>query len=351
MSVAVSDTVSVAVIGAGFIADYHINGLKAAGGAKIAALVDSRSEHGHEKARSFDIPRVETDYRKVLDDPGIDAVVIATPDATHERLAVDALEAGKSVLLQKPMALDTAQCRHVMAAEKGSRGRLTVSFMHRYFAEVAWLRALLAEGKLGKVHTIRIRNATPGADWSEWFYRPENVSGGVVMQLGVHGIDLCQYLFGVIADVSAQAMTARPERTLADGRTVHTALDDNVSALYRFRDGIRGCHEMSYTEIQGCDRFRMEVYAEEGTVWLRTERGAAALYAPAATGMKEWIVPPLPQEPFGKAHHSHWLSVVRGDAPPDGTSLAGLLSVAVAETIYAAADSGCRTRVDVEECP
>lgn len=335
--------VAVAVIGAGFIADYHVNGLMAAGGADVSALVGRRPDVTANKARALGIARIESDYRKVLDDKSIDAVVIASPDDTHERIATDALAAGKSVLLQKPMALDSSQCRNIIDCAARSTGKLTVSFMHRYFPEVVWLREILQQGSLGAVHSVRIRNATPGADWNDWFFRPGNVSGGVVMQLGVHGIDLCRHLFGPIANVTAEAMTAAPERKLADGRTIRSELEDNVFALYRLAGGAQVSHEMSYTELRGCDRFRLEVYTERGTVWLRTERGAAAMFAPSVTGDDGWVVPTLPDQSFGQAHHRHWLSVVRGDAPVDDTPLAGLQSVMLAEAIYAAARTGRRT--------
>ena len=336
MSENVAD-VGVAVIGAGFISEYHVNGLRAAGGARLCALVGSDRERTERRARALGIPWVETDYRAVLDDPSIAAVVVATPDDTHETIAIEALTAGKAVLLQKPMALTAAACRRILDAEANSSGRLTVSFMHRYFPEVQWLRALLKDGGLGQIHSIRMRNATPGADWSEWFYSPEHVSGGVVMQLGVHGIDLCHHLFGPIRGVFASASTQTPDRLLKDGRAVRSQLEDNAVAIYHFEGGFRASHEMSYTELAGCDRFRLEVYAEHGTVWLRTERGPAAIFAPAVTGAREWTTPPLPKEPFGAAQHRHWLAMVRGEEPRDDSPAAGLLTVAIAEEIYRSA--------------
>jgi len=342
MSRSPSDKVAVALIGAGFIADYHVGGLRAADGAEIAALVGRRREVAEARAAVLGIARVETDYRVVLDDPAIDAVVIASPDNTHERIAIDALSAGKAVLLQKPMALDSTQCRAILAAAAQASVPLSVSFMHRYFPEVLWLRELLASGRLGAVHSLRLRNATPGADWADWFFRPGEVSGGVVMQLGVHGIDLCRHLFGEIGDVEARARTARPERRLADGRTVRTALEDTVAASYGLADGAIASHEMSYTERAGCDRFRLELYSDAGTVLLRTERGPAALFAPDLTGENAWVAPPLVDAPLGQAHHRHWLDVVRGLAPADGTAEAGLRSIEVAEAIYHAARTGQR---------
>ncbi|MGQ3213161.1 MAG: Gfo/Idh/MocA family protein [Shinella sp.] len=345
MSPSAADRIAVAVIGAGFIADYHINGLRAAGGADIAALVGRRPDATRARAQALSIGRAETDYRRVLEDSTIDAVVIATPDDTHERIAIDTLDAGKHVLLQKPMALNSAQCRSILQADQQAGRRLTVSFMHRYFPEVRWLCERLQSGALGTVHSARIRNATPGADWNDWFFTPGNVSGGVVMQLGVHGIDLVQHLLGPIRTVAADMTTARPERQLADGRTVRTELEDNVFAAYRLEGDVRVSHEMSYTELAGCDRFRLELYAERGTVWLRTERGRAAIHAPASVGKTGWVNPELPEEALGEAHHRHWLSIIRGETPPDDTAGAGLSSVRVAEAIYAAALSGMRTPI------
>jgi predicted dehydrogenase len=120
-------------------------------------------------------------------------------------------------------------------------------------------------------------------------------------------------------------------------------------AFYRFTSGFGASHEMSWTELRGCDRFRLEVYAERGTVWLRTERGPAAIFAPSVTGKDGWVTPNLAEAPFGQAHHRHWLDIVRGNVPPDDTPLAGLRSVMVAEAVYAAARTNGRVAVPPPE--
>ncbi len=331
---------AVAVIGAGIISEYHVDGLVAAGGATVAALVGRDQARTKARAEALNIARAETDLAAVLADPAIDAVVIATPDATHEAIAIAALEAGKPVLLQKPMAMSSVECRAIVAAAARTGTRLSVSFMHRYFPEVFWLREELASGRLGKVHGIRMRNATPGADWADWFYAPGSVAGGVVMQLGVHGIDLVEHIFGPIESVQATMRTQMPERRLADGRTIHSTLEDTVFANYVLAAGPLVSHEMSFTERGGCDRFRLEVYTEAATVWLRSPRGSAAILAPDLTGTKDWVVPDLASEPLGAAHHRHWIAVAGGTEAPDDTAAAGLSTVLVAEHLYEAAQSG-----------
>lgn len=339
----------IAIVGPGFISEYHVNGLRAAGGAEIACLVGRDPVRTGARAAALGISRFETDLAAVLSDSGIDAAVIATPDALHKKHAVAALEQGKAVLLQKPMALDAAQCADIIAAAQRTTAPLTVSFMHRYFPEVRWLNSMLDDGRLGRVHTVRIRNATPGADWADWFFSPANVSGGVVMQLGVHGIDLCGHLFGPIAEVGARLVTARPRRKLADGREVAVTMEDNVVAQYTLASGALVSHEMSYTEIAGCDRFRLELYADHGTVWLRTERGRASIFAPEITGTDGWVSPDLPDEEDGAAHHRHWLDIVRRTVEADDTAIAGLTSIVVAEAVYRAAREGRRVAVEMPQ--
>lgn len=340
-----SQPLNIAVIGAGFISDYHVNGINAAGGAHITTIVGRNRERTLARAEALGIPNIATNYHEVLADDAIDAVVIVTPDAAHKEMAIDALRAGKPVLLQKPMAMNSSECREIMDAAEQSGCKLTVSFMHRYFPEITWLKQVLAGQTYGPVHFVRMRNATPGADWGDWFYNPANVAGGVVMQLGVHGIDLLQHVFGPITSVQALSTTMNPKRHLADGRTIDVELEDNTLAHYQFAAGFNASHEMSFTEVAGCDRFRLEVYFEKATAWLRTKDGAAQVSVDAAIGEPGWQNVELPDDPLGREHHAHWLDIVRGNAPVDDTSGAGLSTHLIGEAIYAAAQQ--RKTIDV----
>ncbi|MBK7470149.1 MAG: Gfo/Idh/MocA family oxidoreductase [Betaproteobacteria bacterium] len=173
------------------------------------------------------------------------------------------------------------------AAANAAGVHLQVSFMHRYFEEVVRARALLAEGAIGRPYSLRLRNATPGPDWGAWFYSKARVGGGVVMQLGVHGIDLLRHLCGEIDALSAHTALLRTERALADGTLVHPDNEDHALALYRLASGAIASHEMSMSEVAGCDRFTLEIYGERGTIWLRSGRGPLALHAPQYTGSAE----------------------------------------------------------------
>lgn len=323
----------IGVLGAGSISDYHTTGLQAAG-AEVAAIFSRTEAKARAQAARYGISLVFTDPRALLARDDIDAVVIATPDFTHVEMALAAIEAHKPMLLQKPMARTGDECREILAAAQAASVPLWVSFMHRYFGEVEALRRLLAGQALGRLTQVRLRNATPGANWADWFYRKDLVGGGAVMQIGIHGIDLLQYVFGPIVAVRATTAITVPQRTLADGRVVVPDNEDLALATYRFANGLLATHEVSYTEVAGTDRFRLEVYGDRGTAWLRTERGPLAV----STGRGTWESPPVPAGEVGYRQHRHWLAMLAGEEPMDTSAEDGLRSVLVAEALYRSAE-------------
>jgi myo-inositol 2-dehydrogenase/D-chiro-inositol 1-dehydrogenase len=97
---------------------------------------------------------------------------------------------------------------------------------------------------------------------------------------------------------------------------------------------------MSMVEVHGCDRFRLELYCAAATVWLRSERGPLALWAPAVTGTRDWVVPDLPAAPLGMRQHARWLDILRGRVSSDPTAADGLATLLVAEALERAAAGG-----------
>lgn len=337
----------VALVGAGFIAEYHLAALARLPEVALREVVSRDAAKARAVAARFGAARSGTSLEAMLAREDVRAVVVATPDDTHEAIATACLAAGKAVLLQKPMAGDSAACRRIIAAAARGGANLQVSWMHRHFEEVAAAREWIAAGAIGTVTSVRLRNATPGPDWGAWFFRADRVGGGVVLQLGAHGIDLVELMFGEIAAVSARTATLLPRRRLATGEEVAVENPDSAWASYRLRSGVVISHEMSMIEAAGCDRFRMEIYGTEGTLWLRTERGRLACYAPGRLGARGWFAPSLPEAPFGLVHHRGWIAGLTGAAPREDTARAGLRGLLVAEAIArSAAASGAEDAVE-----
>lgn len=338
--------VGIAVLGAGFIAEYHLAGLAHCPQADVRVLVSRSVDRAASVAARFGVPEVSDDWQHTLTRTDIDAVIICTPDDTHESFAVSAAQSGKAILLQKPMAGSVQACCRI--AEQASRSRvdLQVSFMHRWFPEFQQAQAWLQEGLIGRIHSVHLRNATPGPDWGDWFFSATNVSGGVVDQLGVHGIDLLLQLFGDIQAVSARLCTQVPSRTLRDGRTVAVENPDTAFAVYDLASGAIAAHEMSQVEVQGCDRFRLELYGDRGTLLLRTHRGLIAAWAPHRFG-ERWMVPELSSVPFGAQQHQAWLDGVTGRTPRLPSAKDAIRGMQVVEAIRKSAQkNGASVQVE-----
>ena len=339
------DKVVVAVIGAGFISNYHINGLKATNRADIVCIADPKLERAENAARMHGIKSATGDYRHLLDRADVRGVVVCTPDNSHEKIAIDAMSAGKAVLVQKPMAMTAEGCRKLISHAKATGANLQVSWMHRYFEEVAYTERLLADERVGPVHAVRIRNAVSPAVDKPWYYKKGIVAGGAILQLGIHGIDLSQHLFGRIRSIDAMTAILMPQRKMPDGTFITQEVEDHALAHYTFADGAIGTHEMTSCEAQGTDRFSMEIYCANATMLLRGSRGTLAVWAPDVLGSAGWMVPALPEQKFGARHHAWWIDTLLDIRQGENTAADGLSAQIVAESIYRAAETGTRQEI------
>jgi predicted dehydrogenase len=159
------------------------------------------------------------------------------------------------------------------------------------------------------------------------------------------------WLLGPIRDVSARMAIQQNTRKLQDGRTVKVQVPDTALASYGFACGAMGTHEMSMIEMQGCDRFRIELYGHLGTLWLRSERGRLAMWAPHLHG-DQWWQPSLADVPLGQHHHAQWLDGIAGRSARALTARDAIAGMEVVEAIARSAQqSGAVIPVAVRATP
>jgi predicted dehydrogenase len=188
--------VRVALLGSGWIADFHARGVLEHPGAELVAAANWREESLDALAERHGIPRVTTDWHELAADPLIDAVIVATPNALHAPQTVACLEAGKHVLVEKPMARTLGEAETMRAAAAASGARLMVAHCWRFHADVLALRDRVAAGELGEI--VKTRGYGVHAGWgpSGWFTDPELAGGGALLDMGVHAIDTARFLLG-----------------------------------------------------------------------------------------------------------------------------------------------------------
>ncbi len=186
----------VALLGCGWIQDFHARGVLAHPQGELIVVANHREGSARAFAERHGIPRVTTDWRSLASDPEVEAAVVATPNTLHEPQAVALLEAGKHVLVEKPMATTVAGCDRMVAAARASGAALMVAHCWRFRAEVIALRDTIATGDLGEI--VKTRGYGVHAGWgpSGWFTDPELAGGGALPDMGVHAIDTARFLLG-----------------------------------------------------------------------------------------------------------------------------------------------------------
>src|SRR5579862_5830578 len=186
----------VGVLGRGFMGQTHLKALRQIPDVEIAAA---------------------REIAQVIADPAVDAVDICLPTNLHAPVAIDALQAGKHVLVEKPMALDV-ETSHRMIEEARKHGRvLMVAQVLRFFPAYVALGEILRSGRIGPPRSAIFRRRCGAPAWGAWLTDPKQ-SGGGAFDLLIHDIDLCLHLFGKPETVSATGYEA-----LADGVDIITA--------------------------------------------------------------------------------------------------------------------------------
>ena len=188
------DKLRIGIIGCGHIANRkHMPALKALPNVEIAAFCDIIEERAQKAKREYGIPgsRTYTDYKKLLSDKSIDVVHICTPNRSHSFITVDALEAGKHVMCEKPMAINSAEAKKMIDAAKKTGKKLTIGYQSRQRADSQYLKQEAENGTFGDIYyakatAIRRRGVpTRGVFLDEY-----EQGGGPLIDIGTHALDL-----------------------------------------------------------------------------------------------------------------------------------------------------------------
>ena len=235
------DLVRIGIIGAGFARTTQIPGFKNCEGAKIVAIASAHREHAEEVAREFDIPNVEDDWRGVVARNDIDLVSIVTPVVTHCEMTLAALDAGKAVLCEKPMAMNADDARRMLESAQAKGVLALIDHELRFLPGRIKLQEHLRQGKIGKVRHARLvlrsdSRADVNRPWDWWSDITQG--GGALGALGSHAIDGFRWLLGTeVSNVFCQLMTHVAERKDNAGQVREVTSDDEANMLLRFGDG------------------------------------------------------------------------------------------------------------------
>ena len=235
------------IIGVGGISAVHYAGYVQSGAAEVYALCDIKPDVLKKRSEEYKVPmeRCFRDHRDLLKLKEIDAVSVCTPNRAHCEITINALKAGKHVLCEKPMAMDPAEAKRMVATAAARKKKLQIGLMQRFRQDAGFIQSLVQDGTLGKVYYARCqsvrRRGVPS--WGV-FGQLDKQGGGGLIDIGVHQIDLTWWMMGKPEPVSVCGASYRTigdtpghagEFGAWDWKTY--TVEDFTCALVRFKGG------------------------------------------------------------------------------------------------------------------
>ncbi|MGH2463207.1 MAG: Gfo/Idh/MocA family protein [Candidatus Limnocylindria bacterium] len=353
-----------AVIGMGFVGPHHVDAVRRTGYADVEVIVGSDPDRTARRAAELGVGRWSTDVDAVLADRGIDVVHVCTPNTTHVALASAALEAGKHLVLEKPIAMDRAGGDGLVELATRSGRHAMVTLTYRGYPMVRKARAAVADGEVGE---IRLVHGGYIQDWladpKDYNWRVEPEVGGqsrAVADIGTHWFDTAEFITGLrVKAVLADFATFIPirMRSLGGGvafssgegpaESVTIQSEDAATILVRFEGGGRGACVVSQVsagrknaltlEVDGSLRSLAWDQEDPERLWLRSRDDARLLVREPGGAQAASGIPSLPA-----GHPEGWGEALRDLLRPFYAAVAAGASAPPNEAPYPTLDAGAR---------
>ena len=342
-------TIGVGLIGSQFISSIHYDSLRTVPGAEVLAVASRTEANAQAFAEQRGMAHWFDDYRKMLEMPEIEVVVLGCPNDLHCQMTIDAASAGKHIICEKPLCLNLSEADQMIAACEQAGVKLMYAEVLCFAPKYVRLKQLVEQGALGEVNLVKQSEKHDGPH-TDWFWDVRRSGGGVTLDMGCHGIEFARWM---LSDPSGRD---RPKivSVYADMQTaVHrerTQGDDNAVIVLEFQDGVRAIIEESWSKLGGMDD-RAEVYGSEGVAYADLLRGnAIQTYsrtgydyavekAGTTTGWSFTIYEELWNYGFPQ-EMAHFIECVREDKEPLETGRDGRLVLETVFAAYASAASG-----------
>lgn len=333
------ETIGVGIIGSQFVAEIHAEAFKQVRGAEVVAVASPTEAHVRAFAEKHHIPKWFTDYRELLKLDEVQVVSLCLPNYLHCQATLDAAKAGKHVICEKPLCMNLQEADAMIQGCKEAGVKLMYAEELCFTPKYVRAKQLVDEGALGKVYLVKQSEKHFGPH-AEWFWDIERSGGGVLMDMGCHGIEFARWILG------------RPKATsvLAQcGTYVHkdkTKGDDNAIIIVEFENDAVALIEESWARQGGMDD-RAEIYGSQGVTYADLLHGSsletysevgygyAVEKAPTTRGWTFTMFEEIWNYGFPQ-EMQHFIDCVRHDTLPAVTGEDGK---AVLEIIFAAYES------------
>ncbi len=274
--------VKVGIIGLGSISDFHLQSYAQDSRVEIVALADMNKQRLYEKGKQYQVQHLYENFDELFADDEVEAVSICTWNNTHAEFAIKALEAGKHVLVEKPLSITVEEARAVEAAKNKTGKIVQVGFVRRHADNVKWLKNYIEQDGVGQIYYAKAsclrRLGNPGG----WFSDKTRSGGGPLIDLGVHMIDICWYLMGRPKPISVVGNTYHSlgNRSNIKNLSFYKAADydptintveDLANVLVKFENGASLYVDVSFTLHAKEDELRCQLFGNKGGIDLEPQ--------------------------------------------------------------------------------
>ena len=277
-------TIRFGFLGSGAISHHSANDVNRHLQGKVVAAQDISAARTAELCKAHNIPKAYATAEELLADPEIDAVYIAVPNKFHVPLTIQALKAGKHVLLEKPFAMNLAEAQEAAAVAQKMGKVLTLGMNQRFERAPQVIKALVERGDLGEIYHIKAfwmrRSGIPKL--GTWFGNKELAGAGALYDIGVHYLDLALYLLGDFHPVSVSGATYTKFGHLglgeggwgkSDKENLLFDVDDFATGLIRFSNGVSISLDVSWAcHAEEGNRADVQLYGTKGGALAREGR-------------------------------------------------------------------------------
>jgi predicted dehydrogenase len=345
------DKIRIGVIGAGNIGAVHIMGFQQLSQeCEIVGIADANLPLAKSRADEFSIPKVYESTDELIEGAEVDAVILGVPNKFHAPLAIQALNAGKHVLLEKPMGIHAEAARRILRASRESKSILMVGHQMRWESVPLQIKEQMERNELGEIYTAKAgwfrRKGIPG--WGTWFTRKDLSGGGPLIDIGVHLLDLALHLMGNPKPVAVTGATYAkfgPQRKgigtwgKPDWNGIYD-VEDLAMAMIRMEDGSTLTLEVSWAVHMDTDNSPF--------IHLMGTEGGASYKGTRGKLLTEKFERPIETELSTPEHDEgarirlsrHFLECIREGKEPWTSAMTGFTNNLVLDAIYESSRSG-----------
>ena len=314
---------NIGIIGAGRIGKVHMQSITYnVPSARVLGITDVFKDGLQDLANQYGIPKIYNDYKEMLADEEIDAVLVCSSTDTHADISIEAAEAGKHVFCEKPVDLTPEKVKAVIAAVEKAGVKLQVGFNRRFDHNFAHVRSLINEGKVGDLELIKITSRDPAPPPAEY----AAVSGGMFLDMTIHDFDMARFLAGCdVTEVYVNA-TCLVDPAIGEAGDVDTAIIN-----LKLENGALGVIDNSRRAAYGYDQ-RIEVFGSLGAAMAAndTPTTVTVMNADGVTTDKPlYFFLERYMQSF-RDEMIQFVDAVQNDKPTPTTGLDGLNSILVA---------------------